>query len=159
LVIATLSDPSKCSYHILYALALLIDHHELKAFTELIYTLTREKFDKYINRALPGQNFNLHLISLAKKGCVKRVLQFSLDNGWNDLNYTRVQPPISLGIEVRPRLLSTEKNNNPLRIIIGHDILQNTRTLFCRDILTILGIGLSRKKTQKTSYILTGKLH
>ena len=29
LVIATSSDPSKCSYHILYTLVLLIDHHEL----------------------------------------------------------------------------------------------------------------------------------
>ena len=33
LVIATSSDLSKCSYHILYAPVLLIDHHELKAFT------------------------------------------------------------------------------------------------------------------------------
>src|SRR2546423_9895518 len=40
LVIATSSDSSKCSYHVLYALALLIDHYELKAFTELVYTLT-----------------------------------------------------------------------------------------------------------------------
>ena len=37
LVIATSSDPSKCSYHIIYALALLIDYHELKVFTELVY--------------------------------------------------------------------------------------------------------------------------
>ncbi|CAI2198814.1 965_t:CDS:1, partial [Funneliformis geosporum] len=35
LVIATSSDFSKCSYHILYAPVLLIDHHELKAFTKL----------------------------------------------------------------------------------------------------------------------------
>src|SRR2546429_620753 len=67
LVIATSSDPSKCSYHILYALALLIDHHELKAFTELVYTITGEKFGKFIDRGLPGQNFNLRLIGLAKK--------------------------------------------------------------------------------------------
>ncbi|CAI2198675.1 18784_t:CDS:2, partial [Funneliformis geosporum] len=95
LVIATSSDSSKCSYHVLYAPALLIDHHELKAFTELVYTLTGEKYD----------------------------------NGWNDLNHTRVQPPTSLGVEVRPRLLSTEKNNNPLRIIVGHDILQKCADL------------------------------
>ncbi|RIA93672.1 hypothetical protein C1645_819080 [Glomus cerebriforme] len=31
LVITTLSDPNKCNYYILYTLALLIDHHELKA--------------------------------------------------------------------------------------------------------------------------------
>ena len=38
LVIATSSDFSKCSYHILYIPVLLIDHHELKAFTELVYS-------------------------------------------------------------------------------------------------------------------------
>ncbi|CAI2196922.1 9565_t:CDS:2, partial [Funneliformis geosporum] len=65
LVIATSSYPSKCSYHILYAPILLIDHHELKAFTELVYTITGEKYD----------------------------------NGWNELDHTRVQPPISLCLE------------------------------------------------------------
>jgi hypothetical protein len=124
LVIATSSDPSKCSYHILYAPALLIDHHELKAFTELVYTITGENFGKYIDRGLPGQNFNLRLIGSAKKGRVKRILQFSLDNGWNELEHVRVQPPTSLGLEVRPRMLSIEKNNNPLRISVGQDILQ-----------------------------------
>ncbi|RIA88594.1 hypothetical protein C1645_826112 [Glomus cerebriforme] len=39
------------------------------------------------------------------------------------------EPPTSLGFEVRSRLLSTEKNNNPLRIIIGHDILQKCADL------------------------------
>ena len=43
LVIATSSDSSKCSYHILYAPALLIDHHELKAFTELVLELRTGK--------------------------------------------------------------------------------------------------------------------
>ncbi|GBC52762.2 hypothetical protein GLOIN_2v1777834 [Rhizophagus irregularis DAOM 181602=DAOM 197198] len=124
LVIATSSDPSKCSYHILYAPALLIDHCELKAFTELVYTITGEKFGKYIDRILPGQNFNLRLIGSAKKGHVKRILQFSLDNGWNELDHARVQPPTSLGLEVRPRMLSTEKNNNPLRLFVSLDILQ-----------------------------------
>ena len=102
LVITTSSDPSKCSYHILYAPVLLIDHHELKAFTELVYTITGEKFSKYIDRGLPGQNFNLRLIGSAKKGRVKCILQFSLDNGWNELEHTRVQPPTSLGLKVRP---------------------------------------------------------
>ena len=129
LVIATSSDSSKCSYHVLYTPALLIDHHELKAFTELVYTLTGEKFGKFIDRGLPGQNFNLCLIGSAKKGRVKRILQFSLDNGWNDLNHTRVQPPTSLGLEVKPRLLSTEKNNNPLRIIVSQDVLQKCADL------------------------------
>ncbi|CAB5205247.1 unnamed protein product [Rhizophagus irregularis] len=129
LVIATLSDPSKCSYHILYAPALLIDHHELKAFTELVYTITGEKFGKFIDRKLPGQNFNLRLIGSAKKGHVKRILQFSLDNGWNELDHVRVQPPPSLGLEVRPRMLSEEKNNNPLRIIVGQDVLQKCANL------------------------------
>ncbi|CAB4400464.1 unnamed protein product [Rhizophagus irregularis] len=99
LVIATSSDPSKCSYHILYAPALLIDHHELKAFTELVYTITGEKFGKFIDQKLPGQNFNLCFIGSAKKGRVKRILQFSLDNGWNELDHVRVQPPPSLGLE------------------------------------------------------------
>ncbi|CAI2185292.1 14769_t:CDS:2, partial [Funneliformis geosporum] len=87
LVIATSSDPSKYNYHILYAPTLLIDHYELKALTELVYTLTGEKFGKYIDRELPGQNFNLRLI-------------------------------------VRPQMLSEEKNNNLLKIIIGQDVLQ-----------------------------------
>ncbi|GES85411.1 hypothetical protein GLOIN_2v1777834 [Rhizophagus clarus] len=129
LVITTSSDPSKCSYHILYALVLLIDHHELKAFTELVYTITGEKFGKYIDRGLPGQNFNLRLIGSAKKGQVKRILQFSLDNGWNELDHVRVQPPPSLGLEVRPQMLSKEKNNNPLRIIVGQDVLQKCANL------------------------------
>ncbi|CAB4392014.1 unnamed protein product [Rhizophagus irregularis] len=124
LVITTSSDPSKCSYHILYAPALLIDHHELKTFTELVYTIIGEKFGKYIDRGLPGQNFNLRLIGSAKKGRVKRILQFSLDNGWNGLDHVRVQPPPSLGLEVRPQMLSEEKNNNPLRILVGQDVLQ-----------------------------------
>ncbi|GBC10685.1 hypothetical protein RclHR1_09820004 [Rhizophagus clarus] len=46
------------------------------------------------------------------------------DNGWNDLNHTRVQPPTNLGLEVRPRMLSIEKNNNLLRISVSSDILQ-----------------------------------
>jgi hypothetical protein len=129
LVIATSSDPSKCSYHILYAPALLIDHRELKAFTELVYAITGEKFGKYIDRGLPGQNFNLRLIGSAKKGRVKRILQISLDNGWNELDHARVQPPTSLGLEVRPRILSTEKYNNPLRISVGQDILQKCPNL------------------------------
>ncbi|GES96831.1 hypothetical protein GLOIN_2v1778877 [Rhizophagus clarus] len=124
LVIATSSDPSKCSYHILYAPALLIDHRELKAFTELVYTITGKKFGMFIDRKLSGHNFNLRLIGSAKKGHVKRILQFSLDNGWNELDHARVQPPTSLGFEVRPRMLSTEKNNNLLRLSVGLDILQ-----------------------------------
>ncbi|RGB22736.1 hypothetical protein C1646_677621 [Rhizophagus diaphanus] len=124
LIITTLSDPSKCSYHILYASALLIDHHELKAFTELVYTITGKKFGKYIDRGLSGQNFNLRLIGSAKKGRVKRILQFSLDNGWNELDHARVQLPTSLELEVRPRMLSIKKNNPQLRIFISQDVLQ-----------------------------------
>ncbi|RGB24047.1 hypothetical protein C1646_773621 [Rhizophagus diaphanus] len=73
---------------------------------------------------LPGQNFNLRLIGSVKKGRVKRILLSSITNRWNKLDYTRVQPPISLCLEVRPRMLSIEKNNNPLRISVGSDILQ-----------------------------------
>ena len=114
--------------HIIYAPALLIDHHELKAFIELVYTITGEKFGKYIDRGLPGQNFNLRLIGLAKKGCVKRILLYSINNGWNELDHARVQPPASLCLKIRPRMLSIEKNNNLLRISVGQDILQNTWT-------------------------------
>ncbi len=81
LIIATSSNISKYSYHILYASALLIDYYEFKAFTELVYTLTGEKFGRYIDQGLPDQNFNLHLISSTKKGRVKYILQFLLDNG------------------------------------------------------------------------------
>ncbi|GES77220.1 hypothetical protein GLOIN_2v1777834 [Rhizophagus clarus] len=129
LVITTSSDPSKCSYHILYTPVLLIDHHELKAFTELVYTITGEKFGKFIDRKLPGHNFNLRLLGSAKKGQVKRILQFSLDNGWNEFDHIRVQLPPSLGFEVRPQMLSEEKNNNPLRIIVGQDVLQKCANL------------------------------
>ncbi|CAI2192302.1 12520_t:CDS:2, partial [Funneliformis geosporum] len=64
-----------------------------------------------------------------KKGRVKRILQFSLDNGWNKLDHVRVQPPTNLGLEVRPRILSIEKNNNSLRIIVGQDVLQKCADL------------------------------
>ncbi|CAI2200025.1 17411_t:CDS:2, partial [Funneliformis geosporum] len=80
-------------------------------------------------KGLPGQNFNLRLIGSAKKGCVKRVLLSLITNGWNELDHTRVQPPSSLGLEVRPRILSTEKNNDPLRISVGQDILQKCADL------------------------------
>ncbi len=90
MVIATLSDSSKCSYHILYTPALLINHHELKAFTELVYIIISKKFDKYIDQGLPDQNFNLHLISLTKKGHEKYILQFLLNNGWNELDHARI---------------------------------------------------------------------
>ncbi|GBC16034.2 hypothetical protein GLOIN_2v1770575 [Rhizophagus irregularis DAOM 181602=DAOM 197198] len=117
-VIATSSDPSKCSYHILYTPVLLIDHHKLKAFTELVYTITGEKFGKYIDRELPGQNFNLRLIGSAKKGRVKRILQFSLDNGWNTLDHARVQLPTSLRLEdvlQKCANLVLQKHSNYLR--------------------------------------------
>ncbi|POG82949.1 hypothetical protein GLOIN_2v1761403 [Rhizophagus irregularis DAOM 181602=DAOM 197198] len=86
LIVTTSTDPNKCSYHIFYALAFLIDHHELKAFTELAYTITGEKFGK-------------------------------------------VQLPPRLGLEVRPQMLSEEKNNNPLRIIVGQNVLQKCANL------------------------------
>lgn len=124
LVIATSSDFNKCSYHLLYAPALLIDYQELKQFTELVHKLTGEKYGKFIDRGLPGRNFNLRLIGSAKKDCVKRILQFSLDNGWDELDHARVQPPTSLKYEVRPRILSIEKINNQKKIIVGHDSLK-----------------------------------
>ncbi|KAF0424028.1 d5-like helicase-primase: PROVISIONAL [Gigaspora margarita] len=79
-VIMISSDDSKCSYHLLYAPTLLVNYVELKEFTELVYQLTEEKYGKFIDRRLPGQNFCLCLIGSAKKDCVKRLLQFSLDN-------------------------------------------------------------------------------
>ena len=159
LVIATSSDLSKCSYHIIYALALLINYRELKAFTELVYTITGEKLGKYIDRGLPGHNFNLRLIGSAKKGRVKRILQFSLDNEWNELDHTRVQSPASLCLEVRPRMLSIEKNNSPLRISVGSDILQKYADLVLQKYSNYLRDWTIEERTQKTSYILTEKLH
>ena len=55
---------------------------------------------------------------------MKRILLSSITNGWNELDYARVQLPSSLGLEVRPKMLSIEKNNNLLRISVGLDILQ-----------------------------------
>ncbi|RIB17565.1 hypothetical protein C2G38_2186998 [Gigaspora rosea] len=124
LVIMTSSDDSKCSYHLLYTPTLLVDYQELKEFTELVYRLTGEKYGKFIDRGLPGRNFCLRLIGSAKKDRVKRILQFSLDNGWDELNHARVQPPASAGFEVRPRILSVEKINNQKKIIVGHDSLK-----------------------------------
>ncbi|CAG8481769.1 3609_t:CDS:2 [Cetraspora pellucida] len=46
LVIITSSDDSKCSYHFLYTPTLLVDYQELKEFTELVYRLTGEKYEK-----------------------------------------------------------------------------------------------------------------
>ncbi|RIB18314.1 hypothetical protein C2G38_2310662 [Gigaspora rosea] len=69
LVIITSSDDSKCSYHLLYAPTLLVDYQELKEFMELVYKLTGEKYRKFIDRGLPGWNFNLRLIGSAKRPC------------------------------------------------------------------------------------------
>ncbi|CAI2183383.1 6058_t:CDS:2 [Funneliformis geosporum] len=74
LIIATSLNSNKCSYHILYASALLIDHCELKASTKLVYTITSKKFCKFIDQKLSGQNFNLRLIGLAKKGLLECLL-------------------------------------------------------------------------------------
>jgi len=52
---------------------------------------------------------------------VKRILLYSINNEWNELDHTRVQLSASLCLEVRPRMLSIEKNNNPLRISVGLD--------------------------------------
>ncbi|RHZ44363.1 hypothetical protein Glove_736g6 [Diversispora epigaea] len=106
LIITTSSNSNKCSYHLLYAPALLIDYQELKQFIELVYKLTGEKYGKFIDRGLPGRNFCLRLIGSAKKNYVKRILKFSLDNGWDELNHTRVQPPTSVKCEVKPRILN-----------------------------------------------------
>src|SRR5215475_12458530 len=49
--------------------------------------------------------------------------------GMHELDHARVQPPISLGLEVRSRMLSIEKNNNLLRISVGQDVLQKCADL------------------------------
>ncbi|RIB01809.1 hypothetical protein C2G38_2229633 [Gigaspora rosea] len=128
LVIMTSSDDSKCSYHLLYAPTLLVDYQELKEFTELVYRLTGEKYGKFIDRGLPGRNFCLRLIGSAKKDRVKRILQYLLDNGWCNLNDSRVQPPINMNLEVRPRILSVEKINQK-KIIVGQDSLKKYANL------------------------------
>ncbi|CAG8497789.1 17483_t:CDS:2 [Cetraspora pellucida] len=139
LVIMTSSDDSKCSYHLLYALTLLVDYQELKEFTELVYRLMGEKYGKFIDRGLPGRNFCLCLIGSAKKDHVKRILQYSLDNGWNDLNNTRVQPSTSSRYEVRPCILSIEKINNQKKIIVGHDALKKYANLVLQKYSEYLG--------------------
>ena len=154
LVIATSSDFNKCSYHLLYAPALLIDYQELKQFTELVHKLTGEKYGKFIDRGLPGRNFNLRLIGSAKKDCVKRILQFSLDNGWDELDHARVQPPTSLKYEVRPRILSIEKINNQKKIIVGHDSLKKYTNQVLQKYSDYLE---SWEKILKISYILVEK--
>jgi len=139
LVIMTSSDDSKCSYHLLYAPTLLVDYQELKEFTELVYRLTGEKYGKFIDRRLPGRNFCLRLIGSAKKDRVKRILQYSLDNGWNNLNDARVQPPTSSRYEVRPRILSIEKINNQKKIIVGQDALKKYANLVLQKYPDYLG--------------------
>ncbi|GBB98928.1 hypothetical protein RclHR1_33640001, partial [Rhizophagus clarus] len=59
-----------------------------------------------------------------KTGHVKCILQFSLDNEWNELDHVRVQPPTSLDLEVKPRMLNVEKNNNSLSISVVSIIAQ-----------------------------------
>jgi len=76
---------------------------------------------------------------------VKRILQYSLDNGWNDLNDSRVQPPINMNFEVRPRILSVEKINQK-KIIIGRDALKNYANLVMQKYSEYLGSWDRRKK-------------
>ncbi|CAI2171596.1 18102_t:CDS:2 [Funneliformis geosporum] len=76
------------------------EHSQWITFTELVYTITEKKFGKFINQKLPDQNFNLCLIGSIKKE-----------------------------FEIRSRMLSEEKNNNPLRIIIGQNVLQKCMKL------------------------------
>jgi len=153
LVIMTSSDDSKCSYHLLYAPTLLVDHLELKEFTELVYKLTGEKYRKFIDRGLPGRNFNLRIIGSAKKDRVKRILQFSLDNGWSDLNDSRVQPPTSLKYKVRSRILSV-KINNQKKIIVGQDALKKYANLVLQKYPDYLGgWDIEEKNSQWYVYI------
>ncbi len=50
---------------------------------------------------------------------MKHIFQFFLNNDWNKFEYARVQSFTSLGLEVKSQILSTEKNNNLLKIFIG----------------------------------------
>src|SRR5215204_6522948 len=45
------------------------------------------------------------------------------------LDHARIQLPTSLGLEVRPRMLSIEKNNNSLKISVSRYILQKCANL------------------------------
>ena len=101
-----------------------------------------------------AKTFNLHLIGSAR---VKRILQFSLDNGWNELDHTRVQLPSSLGLEVRPQLLSEEKNNNPLRISMGQDVLQKCADLVLQKYSNYLRDWTIEEKDSQNFVILTGE--
>src|SRR5205085_7413220 len=110
-------------------------------------------YGKFIDRGLPGQNFCLRLIGSAKKDHVKRILQFSLDNGWNDLNDTRVQPPTSSRYEIRPHILSIEKINNQKKIIVGHDELKKYANLVLQKYSDYLGSwDIEEKDSQNFIY-------
>ncbi|CAG8629996.1 1008_t:CDS:2, partial [Cetraspora pellucida] len=45
-------------------------------------------------------------------------------NGWDELNYAKVQPPNSAEFEVKPHILSAKKINNQKKIIVGQDSLK-----------------------------------
>ncbi|KAF0562285.1 superfamily I DNA and RNA helicases: PROVISIONAL [Gigaspora margarita] len=131
LVIATFSDSSKCSYHLLYAPVLLIDYQELKEFTELVYKLMGEKYNH-----------------------IKRIFQFSLDNGWNNLNDARVQPPTSSRYKVRPRILSIEKINKQKKIIMGHDALKKYANIVLQKYSKYLGIWNIEEKNSQCKTVM-----
>ncbi|CAJ0752663.1 1099_t:CDS:2, partial [Entrophospora sp. SA101] len=67
------------------------------------------------------------------------VIQVEQDNGWNDLNDARVQPPTSSRYEIRPRILSIEKINNQKKIIVGHDELKKYVNLVLQKYSDYLG--------------------
>ncbi|RHZ70940.1 hypothetical protein Glove_264g38 [Diversispora epigaea] len=107
-------------------------------FTELVYKLTGEKYDKFIDRGLSSRNFCLRLIGSAKKDRVKRILQFSLDNGWDKLNHVRIQLSANARFEVRPCTLSVEKINQK-KIIVDQDALKNYANLVLQKYPEYLG--------------------
>ncbi|CAJ0758414.1 9238_t:CDS:2 [Entrophospora sp. SA101] len=68
-----------------------------------------------------------------------RALYQILDyNGWCDLNDSRVQPPINMNLEVRPRILSVEKINQK-KIIVGQDSLKKYANLVLQKYSDYLG--------------------
>lgn len=59
----------------------------------------------------------------AKQGRTKRILEYSFDNGWDELDHARVQPSSHSGLEIRPRILSIQKTENVPYLVVNNDIL------------------------------------
>ncbi len=90
--LASSSNAEKCSWHIVYPRAQLVDYRELKGFTEKVMELVGEPYSKFIDVGLPKTHFNLRLLGSAKEGRIKRPAISSVKNGFQKLEDYLVQP-------------------------------------------------------------------